>query len=72
MSAQKNRRIRVKGSTVVTTDGVVPIEGDRIVAFDGNAQTDGAEIINGTGTIVAPDLIEAAERGSQPRCVELL
>jgi hypothetical protein len=30
------------------------------------------EIVNGTGTIVAPDIIEAAERGSQPRCLELL
>jgi imidazolonepropionase-like amidohydrolase len=72
LSAQKTLRIRFKGSTVVTMDGVVLVEDDRIVAFGGSVQTDGAEIINGTGTIVAPDIIEAAERGSQPRCLELL
>jgi hypothetical protein len=38
----ENLRIRFKGSSVVTMDGVL-VEDDRIVEFGGSVQTDGAE-----------------------------
>jgi 5-methylthioadenosine/S-adenosylhomocysteine deaminase len=67
MSTQKNGRTLFKGGTVVTLDpsisnlpiGDVLIEDDRIAAVGGNLQADDAQIINATGSIVMPGLIDA-------------
>jgi 5-methylthioadenosine/S-adenosylhomocysteine deaminase len=56
-----------KGGTIVTMDAMVPnlvtgdvlVEGDRIVAVKADISADGAEVIDATGNIVLPGLIDA-------------
>jgi 5-methylthioadenosine/S-adenosylhomocysteine deaminase len=67
MSSQKNSPILFKGGIVVTMDpnvrnleiGDVLVEDDRIVAVGASVQADGAEVIDATGSIVMPGLIDA-------------
>jgi 5-methylthioadenosine/S-adenosylhomocysteine deaminase len=67
MKTQNNRRTLFKGGTVITMDAAVPnlasgdvlVEGDRIVSVGANLQADGAEVIDASGTIVMPGLIDA-------------
>src|SRR6201994_1151112 len=67
MKTQNNSRTLFKGGTVITMDASVPnlatgdvlVEGSRIAAVGVNLKTDGAEVINATGTIVMPGLIDA-------------
>jgi 5-methylthioadenosine/S-adenosylhomocysteine deaminase len=67
MNAQKNSRIIFKGGIVVTMDANVPnlatgdvlIEDDRIAAIGANLPGDSAEVIDATGNIVMPGLIDA-------------
>ena len=67
MSTQTNARTLFKGGTVITMDASVPnlatgdvlVEGDRIVAIGANIQADGAEVIDASGSIVMPGLIDA-------------
>jgi 5-methylthioadenosine/S-adenosylhomocysteine deaminase len=67
MSSQKNSRTLFKRGTVVTMDANVPnlasgdvlVENDRIVAVAASLQADGAEVIDATGSIVMPGLIDA-------------
>ena len=67
MSTQKNGRTLFKGGTVVTMDPNVPnlatgdvlVDGDRIAAVGANLQADDAEVIDATGSIVMPGLIDA-------------
>ncbi|HXM00859.1 MAG TPA: amidohydrolase family protein [Rhizomicrobium sp.] len=67
MNAQKNSRTIFKGGIVVTMDANVPnlangdvlIEDDRIAAIGASLQADGAEVIDATGHIVMPGLIDA-------------
>jgi 5-methylthioadenosine/S-adenosylhomocysteine deaminase len=67
MKTQNNGRTLFKGGTVITMDAAVPnlasgdvlVEGDRIVAVGANLQADGAEVIDASGTIVMPGLIDA-------------
>jgi 5-methylthioadenosine/S-adenosylhomocysteine deaminase len=66
MNAQ-NSRILFKGGTVVTMDADVPnlatgdvlVENDRIVAVSRSVAADGADVIDATGSIVMPGLIDA-------------
>jgi cytosine/adenosine deaminase-related metal-dependent hydrolase len=66
MNAQ-NSRILFKGGTVVTMDADVPnlatgdvlVENDRIVAVGASVVADGADVIDATGSIVMPGLIDA-------------
>ena len=67
MNSQQNSRTLFKGGIVVTMDADVPnlatgdvlVEGDRIVAVGASVQADGAEVIDATGNIVMPGLIDA-------------
>ena len=67
MRIQNNVRTLFKGGAVITMDALVPnlgtgdvlVEGDRIVAVGANIQTDGAEVIDASGSIVMPGLIDA-------------
>jgi len=67
MSKQNNGRTLFKGGTVVTMDPTVPnlstgdvlVEGGRIAAVGVNLQAAGAEVIDATGSIVMPGLIDA-------------
>src|SRR3984885_15554846 len=67
MSKQNNGRTLFKGGTVVTMDATVPnlstgdvlVEGGRIAAVGVNLQAGGAEVIDATGNIVMPGLIDA-------------
>jgi 5-methylthioadenosine/S-adenosylhomocysteine deaminase len=67
MTTRKNARSLFKGGIVITMDaavhnlatGDVLVEGDRIVAVDANIQAAGAEVINASGSIVMPGLIDA-------------
>src|ERR1700744_6559622 len=60
-------RTLFKGGTIVTMDAKVPnlasgdvlVEGDRIVAVEAHVPVEGAEVIDGTGNIVMPGLIDA-------------
>jgi 5-methylthioadenosine/S-adenosylhomocysteine deaminase len=60
-------RTLFKGGTIVTMDAQVPnlmtgdvlVEGDRIVAVDANLRADNAAVIDATGAIVLPGLIDA-------------
>jgi cytosine/adenosine deaminase-related metal-dependent hydrolase len=60
-------RTLFKGGTIVTMDADVPnlatgdvlVEGDRIVAVAADIRADGAELIDATGNIVLPGLIDA-------------
>jgi imidazolonepropionase-like amidohydrolase len=67
MSKQNNGRTLFKGGTVVTMDPTVPnlstgdvlVEGGRIAAVGVNLRAAGAEVIDATGSIVMPGLIDA-------------
>ncbi len=67
MSTQKNGRTIFKGGTVVTMDPSVPnlatgdvlVDGDRIAAVGANLQADDTKVIDATGSIVMPGLIDA-------------
>jgi cytosine/adenosine deaminase-related metal-dependent hydrolase len=67
MSTQKNGRTLFEGGTIITMDADVPnratgdvlVEGDRIVAIGADIEADGAEVIDATGCIVMPGLIDA-------------
>jgi 5-methylthioadenosine/S-adenosylhomocysteine deaminase len=67
MSKQNNGRTLFKGGTVVTMDPTVPnlstgdvlVEGGRIAAVGVNLQAGDAEVIDATGSIVMPGLIDA-------------
>jgi cytosine/adenosine deaminase-related metal-dependent hydrolase len=67
MSKQNNGRTLFKGGTIVTMDPTVPnlstgdvlVDGGRIAAVGVNLQADGAEVIDATGSIVMPGLIDA-------------
>src|SRR6202789_644994 len=66
MSSPKNRTL-FKSGTVVTMDPKVPnlptgdvlVDGGRIAAVGVNLQVDGAEVIDATGSIVMPGLVDA-------------
>lgn len=65
--SHNNRKVIFKGGTVITMDprapnlvvGDVLVAGDRIAALGINLPTDGAEVIDATGNIVMPGLIDA-------------
>ena len=67
MSPQANSRTIFKGGAIITMDAAVPnlatgdvlVEGDRIVAIGANVPADGAEVIDASGSIVMPGLIDA-------------
>src|ERR1700679_4166718 len=67
MSNQNNGRTLFKGGTIVTMDPNVPnlstgdvlVDGGRIAAVGVNLQVDDAEVIDATGSIVMPGLIDA-------------
>ena len=67
MSTQKNDRTLFKGGTIVTMDpktpnlpiGDVLVEGNRIAALGTNLPVDDAQVIDATGSIVMPGLIDA-------------
>src|SRR5271163_4332125 len=67
MSAQKSGRTLFKGGTIVTMDPKVPnlstgdvlVDGGRIAAVGANLEADGAEVIDATGSIVMPGLVDA-------------
>ncbi len=67
MSKQNNGRTLFKGGTVVTMDPTVPnlstgdvlVDGSRIAAVGVNLQAGDAEVIDATGSIVMPGLIDA-------------
>ena len=69
MSTQNNARTLFKGGTLITMDatshrvhpptGDVLVEGDRIAAVGTNLQTTDAEVIDATGQIVLPGLVDA-------------
>ena len=67
MSPHQNPRTLFKGGTVITMDTAFPnlavgdvlVEGDRILAVGANVQADGAEVIDASGRIVMPGLIDA-------------
>ena len=60
-------RTLFKGGTIVTMDANVPnlvtgdvlVQGDRIVAIEANIRAEDAEVIDATGNIVLPGLIDA-------------
>jgi 5-methylthioadenosine/S-adenosylhomocysteine deaminase len=66
MSNQKNRTL-FKSGTIVTMDPKIPnlstgdvlVDGGRIAAVGVNLQADGAEVIDATGSIVMPGLVDA-------------
>ncbi|HMH66618.1 MAG TPA: amidohydrolase family protein, partial [Pinirhizobacter sp.] len=65
--SHSNRKFLFKGGTVVTMDAKVPdlavgdvlVEGDRIVAVGPNLQVGEATVIDASGSIVMPGLIDA-------------
>jgi 5-methylthioadenosine/S-adenosylhomocysteine deaminase len=67
MSKQNNGRTLFKGGTIVTMDPTVPnlstgdvlVDGGRIAAVGVNLQAGDAEVIDATGSIVMPGLIDA-------------
>jgi 5-methylthioadenosine/S-adenosylhomocysteine deaminase len=67
MSSQKNSRFLFKGGIVVTMDPKVPnlatgdvlVEDGRIAAVGVSVPAEGAEVIDATGSIVMPGLIDA-------------
>ena len=67
MSQQNNGRTLFKGGTIVTMDSNVPnlstgdvlVDDGRIAAVGVNLHADGAEVIDATGSIVMPGLIDA-------------
>jgi 5-methylthioadenosine/S-adenosylhomocysteine deaminase len=67
MSTQKHGRTLFKGGTVVTMDPAVPnlatgdvlVDGDRIAAVGANLHVDDTKVIDATGSIVMPGLIDA-------------
>jgi 5-methylthioadenosine/S-adenosylhomocysteine deaminase len=67
MSKQKTGRTLFKDGTIVTMDPKVPnlstgdvlVDGDRIAAVGVDLQVDGAEVIDATGSIVMPGLVDA-------------
>jgi 5-methylthioadenosine/S-adenosylhomocysteine deaminase len=67
MSTQNNGRTLFKGGTIVTMDTDVPnlstgdllVEGDRIAAIGVDIDAEGAEVLDATGSIVMPGLIDA-------------
>ena len=67
MSTQNNGRTLFKGGTIVTMDTAVPnlstgdllVEGDRIAAIGVDIDAEGAEVLDATGSIVMPGLVDA-------------
>lgn len=67
MTVQTPTRTLFKGGTVITMDAAVPnlavgdvlVEGDRIMEIAADIPTDDAEIIDASGSIVLPGLIDA-------------
>jgi 5-methylthioadenosine/S-adenosylhomocysteine deaminase len=67
MTMHTKARTLLKGGTVITMDAAVPnlttgdvlVEGDRIVAIGATIQADDAEVIDASGSIVMPGLIDA-------------
>src|ERR1700749_445386 len=67
MTKQKNGLTLFKSGTIVTMDpkvsnlstGDVLVDDDRIAAVGVNLQADGAEVIDATGSIVMPGLVDA-------------
>jgi 5-methylthioadenosine/S-adenosylhomocysteine deaminase len=67
MTKQSNAATLFKGGTVVTMDVAVPnlatgdvlVEGDCIAAIGADIRADGAEVIDASGSIVMPGLIDA-------------
>jgi 5-methylthioadenosine/S-adenosylhomocysteine deaminase len=67
MSKPNNGRTLFKDGTIVTMDAKVPnlptgdvlVDGGRIAAVGVNLQVDGAEVIDATGSIVMPGLVDA-------------
>jgi cytosine/adenosine deaminase-related metal-dependent hydrolase len=67
MKSQNNTRTLFKGGTVITMDAAVPnlavgdvlVEGDQIAAIGANLQTEGAVVIDASGSIVMPGLIDS-------------
>jgi len=67
MNQQNNGRTLFKGGTVITMDPGIPnlstgdvlVDSGRIAAVGVNLQTDGAEVIDATGRIVMPGLVDA-------------
>ncbi len=67
MNKQTSGRTLFKGGTIVTMDPKVPnlstgdvlVDGGRIAAVGANLQADGAEVIDATGSIVMPGLVDA-------------
>src|SRR5580704_871739 len=67
MKTQNNTRTLFKGGTVITMDAAVPslavgdvlVEGDQIAAVGANLHTEGAEVIDASGSIVMPGLIDS-------------
>jgi len=67
MSKQNNGRTLFKGGTIVTMDPKIPnllmgdvlVDGGRIAAVGLNIQADGAVVIDATGSIVMPGLVDA-------------
>lgn len=86
MTQHANPRTLFKGGTVITMDVAIPhlargdvlVEGDRIVEIAPIIEADGAEIIEASGSIVMPGLIDAhhhmwlgAVRRMMPNVVDL-
>src|SRR6202161_3445001 len=67
MSQQNNGRTLFKGGTIVTMDPKVPnlstgdvlVDSGRIAAVGVNLQADGADVIDASGSIVMPGLVDA-------------
>src|SRR5476651_907905 len=67
MSKPNNSRTLFKGGTIITMDSKVPnlstgdvlVDGGRVAAVGVNLQADGAEVIDATGSIVMPGLVDA-------------
>jgi 5-methylthioadenosine/S-adenosylhomocysteine deaminase len=67
MSMHRNGRALIKGGIIVTMDPKIPnlstgdvlIDGSRIAAVGMNLQSDGAEVIDASGSIVMPGFIDA-------------
>jgi len=67
MNKQTSGRTLFKGGTIITMDPKVPnlstgevlVDGGRIAAVGANLRADGAEVIDATGSIVMPGLVDA-------------
>jgi 5-methylthioadenosine/S-adenosylhomocysteine deaminase len=67
MTTENNGRTLFKGGTIVTMDPKVPnlltgdvlVEGGRIATVGVNIESNGAEVIDATGTIVMPGFVDA-------------